>query len=146
MTHASRNTTTGLKFEKKIKIKGQGIDLSQTKLYKYLKEKEIDWTKIISRQIRPDEAYFDPETKILSVYEKKFQKTEGSADEKPQTCAFKIFEFRKIGKAIGAEEVTYTYIFNDWFKNPKYKDMLDYIKTVDGCDYIFMGDEVNAVK
>ena len=146
MTHASRNTTTGLKFEKKIKIKGQGIDLSQTKLYKYLKEKEIDWTKIISRQIRPDEAYFNPETKILSVYEKKFQKTEGSADEKPQTCAFKIFEFRKIGKAIGAEEVTYTYIFNDWFKNPKYKDMLDYIKTVDGCDYIFMGDEVNAIK
>lgn len=146
MTHASRNTTTGLKFEKKIKIKGQGIDLSQTKLYKYLKEKEIDWTKIISRQIRPDEAYFDPETKILSVYEKKFQKTEGSADEKPQTCAFKIFEFRKIGKAIGAEEVTYTYIFNDWFKNPKYKDMLDYIKTVDGCDYIFMGDEVNVIK
>lgn len=146
MTHASRNTTTGLEFEKKIKIKGQGIDLSQTKLYKYLKEKEIDWTKIISRQIRPDEAYFNPETKILYVYEKKFQKTEGSADEKPQTCAFKIFEFRKIGKAIGAEKVTYTYIFNEWFKNPKYKDMLDYIKTVDGCDYIFMGDEVNAIK
>lgn len=146
MTHASRNTTTGLKFEKKIKIKGQGIDLSQTKLYKYLKEKEIDWTKIISRQIRPDEAYFNPETKILSVYEKKFQETEGSADEKPQTCAFKIFEFKKIGKAIGAEKVTYTYVFNEWFKNPKYKDMLDYIKTVDGCDYVFIGDEINAIK
>lgn len=146
MTHASRDTTTGLDFEKKIKIKEQGIDLSQTKLYKYLKENGIDWTKIISRQIRPDEAYFNPETKILSVYEKKFQKTEGSADEKPQTCAFKIFEFKKIGEAIGAEKVTYTYIFNDWFKKSKYKDMLNYIKTVNGCDYIFIGDEVNAIE
>lgn len=141
MTYASRDTSTGLDFEKKIRINKRGIDLSQTKLYKFLKEKGIDWTKIISRQIRPDEAYFDPTTKTFSVYEKKFQKTEGSADEKPQTCAFKIFEFRKIGEAIGAEKVSYTYVFNEWFKKPKYKDMLDYIKSVEGCDYFFTEGE-----
>ena len=37
MTHASRDTSTGLDFEKKIRINKQGIDLSQTKLYKFLK-------------------------------------------------------------------------------------------------------------
>lgn len=83
------------------------------------------------------------------MYEKKFQKTEGSADEKPQTCAFKIWEFRKIGKALGIkpENVTYTYIFNDWFKQDKYADMRQYIKSVDGCDYIFedeLGGKNNA--
>lgn len=71
--------------------------------------------------------------------------TGGSADEKPQTCAFKIFQFRKIGKAIGAEKVFYTYIFNDWFKKPEYRDMLEYIKSVDGCDYVFE-EEINGVK
>ena len=39
MTHASRDASTGLDFEKKIRINKQGIDLSQTKLYKFLKEK-----------------------------------------------------------------------------------------------------------
>lgn len=68
---------------------------------------------------------------------KKFQQTAGSADEKPQTCAFKVWEYRKIAAALGLKEVTYTYIFNEWFKKPEYKDMLEYIKSVDGCDYFF---------
>jgi hypothetical protein len=71
------------------------------------------------------------------VYEKKFQQAAGSADEKPQTCAFKILQYKKIATALGLKDVTYTYIFNDWFKKPEYKDMLDYIKSVDGCDYFF---------
>ena len=76
----------------------------------------------------------------IPVFEKKFQQSEGSADEKPQTCAFKIWEFSKIGKALGAEKVTYTYILSSWFAHPKYKDMLAYIKTVPGCDYILKED------
>ena len=142
-THASRNTTTGLKFEEKVHIDTTGIDLTKNKLYNYLKENNIRWEDIISRKLLPDEAYYDPDTKELKIYEKKFQQTEGSADEKPQTCGFKISQFRKIGAAIGAENITYTYIFNDWFKHPRYKDMLDYIKSVDGCDYMF-AEEVNG--
>ena len=135
MTHASRNTTTGLDFEKKVVLNKEGENLSKGKLYSFLKAAGIDWSSIISRKLLPDEAYFDGHT--LAIYEKKYQQTEGSADEKPQTCAFKIWQFKKIGAAIGAEEVTYTYIFNDWFKHPRYKDMLEYIKSVPGCDYIF---------
>lgn len=145
MTNASRDTTTGSIFEKRITLNKQGINLTKHNLYKYLSSKNIDYTTIISKKLLPDEAYFDEETKTLSIYEKKFQQTAGSADEKPQTCAFKIFQFRKISAVIGAEKVTYTYIFNDWFKQAQYKDMLDYIKSVDGCDYLFE-EEVNGIK
>ena len=34
-------------------------------------------------------------------------------------------------------KVTYTYILSNWFKHDRYKDMLDYIKSVPGCNYIF---------
>lgn len=138
MTHASRDTTTGLEFEKTYQLNKQGINLTKTKLYLYLKEHGIKWENIISRKLLPDEAYFNPTTKELTIYEKKFQQTQGSADEKPQTCGFKISQFRKLGAAIGAEKVTYTYILNDWFAQPMYKDMLDYIRSVDGCDYIIV--------
>lgn len=145
MTHASRDTTTGLLFEEKVKLNKKGIDLTKHNLYRFLKEKNIDYKEIISKKLLPDEAYYNEEEKTLYIYEKKFQQTPGSADEKPQTCAFKIFQFRKIGKAIGAERVFYTYIFNDWFKKPEYKDMLEYIKSVDGCDYVFE-EEINGIK
>lgn len=138
MTHASRDTTTGLRFEEKVHIKSNGIDLTKHNLYKYLKNNGIDWEGILSKKLLPDEAYFDTASKTLYVYEKKFQQTPGSADEKPQTCAFKIWQFQKIGKAIGAETVKYTYIFNNWFKKPEYRDMLDYIRSVPNCDYMFV--------
>ena len=136
-THASRDTSTGLKFEELVSVKGKGIDLSKHNLYRFLKSKGIDWTDFLSRKLLPDEAYWDETTQTLSIFEKKYQEKEGSADEKPQTCGFKILQFKKIGNALGAKKVSYTYIFNDWFKNPKYKDMLDYINSVDGCGYIF---------
>jgi hypothetical protein len=137
MTHASRNTTTGLLFEERVKIHEGGINVTKHELYHYLKSKGIDYTTLISKKLLPDEAFVDLNNSRLVIYEKKFQQTAGSADEKPQTCAFKIFEYKKIATALGLKDVTYTYIFNDWFKRPEYKDMLDYIKSVDGCDYFF---------
>ena len=140
MTHASRNTTTGLIFEEQVKGRATGIEVSKHDLYRLLEKNGINWKNFLSRKLLPDECYWDEDTKTLSVFEKKFQQSEGSADEKPQTCAFKIWEFSKIGKALGAEKVTYTYILSSWFAHPKYKDMLAYIKTVPGCDYILKED------
>lgn len=136
-THASRNTTTGMVFENYVHMKATGVDVSKHALYKYLEAHGIDWKKLVSRKLLPDEAYWNEETKELRVYEKKYQQSEGSADEKPQTCGFKIWEFNKIGAALGASSVTYTYILSDWFKADKYRDMLEYIKSVPNCDYIF---------
>ena len=138
MTHASRDTTTGLKFEDKVHIVSSGINLTKHNLYKYMTKLGIKWNDIISKKLLPDEAYFDENTKELRIYEKKFQQVAGSADEKPQTCAFKIHQFKKIGNAIGAKSVTYTYLLSSWFAKPEYKDMLEYIKSVDGCDYQIM--------
>ena len=140
MTHASRNTTTGLVFEEQVKARANGIEVSKHELYRLLDKKGIKWQNLLSRKLLPDECYWDESTKTLSVFEKKYQQSEGSADEKPQTCAFKIWEFSKIGKALGAEKITYTYILSSWFAHPKYKDMLDYIRTVPGCDYILKED------
>ena len=39
MTHASRDTSTGLIFEEKIKVNKKGINLTKHNLYRYLKEK-----------------------------------------------------------------------------------------------------------
>lgn len=136
-THASRNTTTGLTFEEKVKMESLGEDISKHALYRFLAKNNINWEQYISKKLLPDEAYFDKTNNRVIIYEKKYQQTEGSADEKPQTCAFKIYEYRKLFKSLGITDVSYIYIFNDWFKKPQYKDMLEYIKSVDGCDYIF---------
>ena len=95
-----RDTTTGLLFEQQISAPKQGIDLSKHKLYHFLKTMNIHWEKLLSSKLLPDEAYFNETTSTLAVYEKKFQKTAGSADEKLQTCAFKLQQFQKIARAL----------------------------------------------
>lgn len=164
MTHASRNTTTGLRFEEQVHIGGKGIDLSQKKILAYFKEHypnilySLSYIKtssrdkklyengapyILTKALLPDEAYFDPEERTLKIYEKKTQNGSGSADEKLQTCGFKIAQYRKIAKYLNVppENVYYTYILDKWFdpkKDSKYKDALEYIKSVEGCDYKIM--------
>lgn len=135
------NTQTGIKYEKLVSApirKNNDIDLSKHNLYKFLKKNNINWNNIISKKLLPDEAYYNPVTKEFRIYEKKFQQVAGSVDEKPQTCGFKIRQFEKLGRAFGAEKISYTYIFNSWFKKPEYKDMLEYIDSIPGCNYIFM--------
>lgn len=94
MTHASRDTTTGLNFEGKVHIQHSGIDVSKNELYNYLKKHHIKWEDYISRKLLPDEAYIENNT--LYIYEKKFQQVAGSADEKLQTCGSKFNSFVKL--------------------------------------------------
>jgi len=134
----TRDTTTGARFEQVVNLAHRhrgAIDLSKHKLYAYMKEQGIDWHEAISSKLLPDEAYLDGDK--LYVYEKKYQCVTGSADEKLQTCGFKIHEFRKIAELLGAEEVEYIYILSDWFKQPKYKDVLAYINNTPDCWYEF---------
>ena len=90
----SRDTTTGLVFENKVSgTNKNGINVTKNSLYRYMKSKGLNWEDYISRRILPDEAYLDYDADELRIYEKKFQHTSGSADEKPQTCGFKSFLF-----------------------------------------------------
>jgi hypothetical protein len=69
------------------------------------------------------------------IIEVKHQEVAGSVDEKLQTCDFKKKQYIKLFSELNYE-VEFDYILDDWFKNPKYKDTLDYIISV-GCKYYF---------
>lgn len=104
--------------------------------YEFLKEKGIDWKAIVSAQLLPDDAIFVIINNTFFILEIKFQITPGSTDEKLQTCDFKIKQYRKLLAQLNVE-VQYIYILSDWFNVKKYKDVLDYIITVQGCSYYF---------
>lgn len=71
----------------------------------------------------------------MFIVEVKYQEVEGSVDEKLQTCDFKRKQYLKLLLPLNME-VEYIYILNDWFRSPKYKDVLDYIISVK-CRYYF---------
>lgn len=150
------NTITGLNFEnerdvlsilKKAKgysVKGNIIFYNEKEvarsykkygLYKFLASRKVDYKKIISKRLIPDEALYVIINNTLFVLEFKFQKVGGSVDEKLQTCDFKKKQYRKLMAPLNIE-VEYVYILSDWFKKPEYKDTLDYIISV-GCHYYF---------
>ena len=117
---------------------GKKIALSFKKygLYRYLKEKNIDYRKFVSRKLLPDDAIFVITNNTFFILEIKFQEVAGSTDEKLQTCDFKIKQYRKLLSPLNVK-VEYIYILNDWFKKPEYKDVLDYIESIDDCSYYF---------
>lgn len=103
--------------------------------YKYLRELGIEWEKIISKRLFPDDSIYVIINNTLFIIECKFQQVEGSVDEKLQTCDFKKKQYQKLMSRANIE-VEYIYLLCNWFKNPKYKDVLDYIISV-RCQYYF---------
>ena len=104
-------------------------------LYKFLEELGIDWKKIISRRLLPDDSIYVIVKNTLYVIECKFQEVEGSVDEKLQTCDFKKKQYQRLFSRANIE-VEYIYLLGEWFGKPKYKDVLDYIISV-RCSYYF---------
>ncbi len=103
--------------------------------YKFLEEMEIDWKKIISKRLFPDDSIYVIINNTLFIIECKFQQVAGSVDEKLQTCDFKKKQYQKL-MAQANIEVEYMYLLSEWFRDPKYKDVLDYIISV-RCQYYF---------
>lgn len=103
--------------------------------YDYLDELKIDWRSLLSKRLLPDDALIVIVRETLFIIEVKFQQVAGSVDEKLQTCDFKKKQYQKLLR--GHEiKVEYVYVLNDWFKKPEYKDVLDYINSVN-CHYKF---------
>jgi hypothetical protein len=150
-------TLTGLDFEQKIDLRAAFTKFPEytvakgdlffkgkivAKLYKkhdlykmFLEPKGIDCKRIISKKLLPDEAVFVLANNTLFVVEMKFQEVAGSVDEKLQTCDFKRKQYEKLLNGTNIR-VEYVYVLSDWFKNPSYKDVLDYIGSVK-CHYFF---------
>lgn len=101
----------------------------------FLKKPNIDWTQYISKRLFPDESIFVIIKNTVYIIECKHQQVNGSVDEKLQTCDFKKKEYKKLLSKANLD-VEYIYLLNDWFRNAKYKDVLDYIHSVN-CDYFF---------
>jgi len=105
-------------------------------LYKNLLEPNgVDWKKIMSKQLLPDDALLVYNLRTLFIVEKKYQGGSGSVDEKLQTCDFKKRQYEKLLRPLNYD-VRFCYLLSDWFKDPKYNDTLAYIFSVD-CEYFF---------
>lgn len=155
--YGGANTLTGLVFEGKVDLstflagqkdysvsqhdvfyKGKLIANVYKKhdFYKYfLAPRGIDWKQHISKQLLPDDSIFVFVNNTVFIIECKYQEVGGSTDEKLQTCDFKKKQYQKLLAQLNVE-VEYIYLLADWFKNPKYKDVLDYIHSV-RCQYYF---------
>ena len=150
------NTVTGLIYEGKVDLptylsRQVGYEVKGTEVfymgkrvacvfkkagfYDFLEENGIDWRTIISRKILPDNCIYVIVNNTLFVIEVKHQNREGSVDEKLQTCDFKRKQYIRLLSRLNIE-VEYVYILSNWFKKPKYKDVLDYIISVN-CQYYF---------
>lgn len=156
------NTLTGLNFESKVdfqtllgKIPGYSIAKISDKagigvffkkdlvarcfkkydFYRFLDEAKINWQKMLSKKLLPDDAMLVIVRETLFIIEVKYQQVAGSVDEKLQTCDFKRKQYLKLVVPLGLK-VEYVYVLNDWFKKPEYKDVLDYIHSVN-CHYKF---------
>ncbi|OGS22020.1 MAG: hypothetical protein A2252_05950 [Elusimicrobia bacterium RIFOXYA2_FULL_39_19] len=156
------NTITGLNFEKKVsfqslleKVPGYNIRKITGKaglgvyfennlvarcfrkydFYQFLSEEGVNWGMILSKKLLPDDALLVIVRETLFIIEVKYQQVSGSVDEKLQTCDFKRKQYLKLVASLGLK-VEYVYVLNDWFKKPEYKDVLEYIHTVN-CHYRF---------
>ena len=103
--------------------------------YKFLEEEGVNWRPKISKQLLPDDALLVIVRETLFIIEVKYQQVEGSVDEKLQTCDFKRKQYLKLVVNLGLK-VEYVYVLSDWFKDPRYRDVLDYINSVN-CHYKF---------
>lgn len=151
------NTRTGLIYEAKVDLKDflcqqrdyfvsgnniyyQGQEVGQMfkkhDLYsKFLKPRGIDWRNNISAKLLPDNGIYVIANNTAYIIEVKTQRGNGSVDEKLQTCDFKKKQYQNLFFPLNIE-VKYIYILDDWFRHPRYKDVLDYIISV-GCQYYF---------
>lgn len=150
------NTKTGLEFEGKVDLstflnnqKGYAVKKGEVyynnelvarvfkkhDLYKILDEYNINWKEIISKKLLPDDCIFVIIKNTVYILECKTQNVAGSVDEKLQTCDFKKKQYQKLFAKANID-VEYVYILSNWFKDSKYKDVLDYIHSVN-CQYYF---------
>ena len=114
----------------------QAYLLKKHRLYYFLEEfHHINWKEHLSKKMLPDNALYVLNNNTLYIIEVKSQAVAGSVDEKLQTCDFKKKIYQNLVRSLNWH-VEYIYVLNGWFKQPMYKNTLDYILAV-GCHYYF---------
>lgn len=155
----AKTNQSGLKFEREVELadllKKQGYNLIEDKighsiflneeligillkkygLYRFLDSKGINYKDYLSKRLLPDNALINLKNNTFYIIEVKFQAKPGSTDEKLQTCHYKLNQYRKLLSKLNYN-VEFSYILNDWFSNPGYRDTLGYVEEA-GCRYYF---------
>jgi len=103
--------------------------------YRFLDEGGVDWRNKVNGKLLPDQALLVIARETLFVVEIRCQQRPGWVFRKLQTCDFKRKQYVKLVAPLELR-VEYVYVLNDWFKKPEYKDVLDYIQSVN-CHYKF---------
>lgn len=153
------NTKTGSQFENEVMTKllnyltqnGYSVEGDEVKknhisiasfykqrgFYKFLQEYVINWDveKI------PDIAIYVKSSKTLFIIECKNQNRSGSTDEKIATGHFYKWLYNRLPNM----KVEYIYFLNDWFKNTKYKTILEYNREI-GVHYFFDNQYQELIK
>lgn len=80
--------------------------------YRYLKEIGVEWEKIISKKLLPDDSIYVIINNTLFIIECKYQQVAGSVDEKLQTCDFKRKQYQKLMAQVNID-VEYIYLLAD---------------------------------
>lgn len=111
-----------------------GYSKSKHAFIRFLEDEKVD-LNVNSDKLLPDDAFINVRNSTVYIIEKKFQSVSGSVDEKLQTCLYKKRQYYKLVSQIGYD-IAYTYVLSDWFKQPKYYDVLGFIEDM-GCYYFF---------
>jgi len=101
----------------------------------FLKESKVNWKKIISQILLPDDSIFVLFSDTFFIIEKKCREGKVSFYEELMLCDFQKKQYMKLLAPLNLK-VEYVYVLNDCFKKPEYKDVLDYINSVN-CHYKF---------
>lgn len=146
---------TGLKFEQRTKVSDafeaagfrvlgtevfDGDELicvmmAKRALYRFLKANGVVWQEFMSNTMEPDECLYFPSSNHFLVIEKKWQEVSGSVDEKLAACDFKLRRYERLFQGGMGASCSMIYLLNDWFRQPKYSDVLDYMTSANCLVY-----------
>lgn len=111
-----------------------GYSKAKHKFRKFLEASGVDLS-VNSDVMLPDDTFINIRTRTVYIVEKKFQSSAGSVAEKIQTCEYKKLQYTKLISQMNYDTV-YVYILSDFFNDPKFDDVLDFIISK-GCYYFF---------
>ena len=94
------------------------------------------------RNLQPDAAYKNEETKTIFIFEYKNQTVPGSTDEKIQTGPFKL---KKYEKRYPGYTFYFAYILSEsWYNVPRYKDDIEILE--ESGIKIFWGKKIGRME
>jgi hypothetical protein len=82
---------------------------------------------LLSKNLLPDMAFFDYETRTIVIVEMKTQTSEGSVDEKLETVHFKRRQYLKFAKEIDFKDVKFNWALDSKFAESRYDDVKEYL-------------------